>query len=239
MTANGFYRTLGTIGDLVSHYHLKGALGCFMIAPFEARPGYISKCLYGDILMALSGKNSFVFSHHKFMMRLLAALWVGFGINLATLAMAHAQIADSQIADRMTADEIEAALSDAGFEVTMSTDADSGNPVAKGVTGNIIFIVRAMDCEGSPKACQQLMLFANFDLGREATERDFRVVNDFNDSSLDGRAYVLERTNQVGIDFVIDLTGGVSPDHIAGRLARWEGVISRFLEEFRAGQTGS
>ncbi len=145
----------------------------------------------------------------------------------------------SNMADSLTAAQIGAALEEAGFEVTMSEDRDSGHPVARGNIGNLVFIVRAMDCEGSPLACRQLLLFANFDLGREITDRDFRIVNGFNDSAMDGRAYVLERTNQIGIDFIIDLSGGVSNNHIAHRLSRWEGVIANFIDQFTKAQTGS
>jgi putative sensory transduction regulator len=156
--------------------------------------------------------------------------------------LAHAQTneqASQSIADSMTAEQIGAALEEAGFDVTMSEDRDSGHPVARGNIGNLVFIVRAMDCEGSPLACRQLLLFANFDLGRDITDQDFRIVNGFNDSAMDGRAYVLERTNQIGIDFIIDLSGGVSNNHIAHRLSRWEGVIATFIDQFSKAQTGS
>lgn len=158
---------------------------------------------------------------------------------VATAQLFWCASASAQMADRLTSDDILAVLEQAGFEVTMSTDKNNGTPVARASAGDLVFVVRAMDCDGTPLACSQLILFANFDLNRDTTDSDFKIVNDFNDSSLDGRAYVLDRTNQIGIDFVVDLSGGVSPDHIADRLSRWEGIVSRFISDFRSARTGS
>ncbi len=176
----------------------------------------------------------------KSSLKLLWLLPLAALLGLPSLANAQTnQPANTTFADSLTAEQIGTALEEAGFDVTMSEDRDSGHPVARGNIGNLVFIVRAMDCDGSPLACRQLLLFANFDLGREITDRDFRIVNGFNDSAMDGRAYVLERTNQIGIDFIIDLSGGVSNNHIAHRLSRWEGVIATFIDQFTKAQTGS
>lgn len=158
------------------------------------------------------------------------------GLTLAGVSVPAAAV---DIADSMSAAEIEQMLSGAGFTTTMMADASSGAPVAMARVGQVNFVVRALNCEGEPARCEQLLFFANFNLGRDTTNEDYKVVNDFNDSSYDGRAYVLENSGEIGIDFIIDLTGGVTSAHIESRLSRWQGVISSFLAEMRAAQTGS
>ncbi len=139
----------------------------------------------------------------------------------------------------VTAEQLEAALSDAGLGPTMLEDASTGAPVANGRAGEFSFFVRALECSGKPAACENLVFFANFDLGRTATAQDFRIVNDFNDGQVFGRAYVLEDKNQVGVDYVIELGGGVSEDHLSQNVSRWADVIGAFVDQFRAGHQGS
>jgi hypothetical protein len=142
--------------------------------------------------------------------------------------------------EAFTANELEAALEEAGLSPTMLKDKETGDPVATGtLPGGLVFVARAMDCEGSPRACAQVVLFANFDVGRPLSGDDFRVVNAFNEGNVNGRAYVLEDRSQVGVDYVIDLTGGVTDEHVASRLTRWPAVVGDFREEMVAAQTGS
>ncbi len=147
--------------------------------------------------------------------------------------------ASAQVIDAVDADQLEAALDAAGLSPTMLSDSASGAPVAHGSAGAFTFFVRALGCAGEPPACENLMFFANFELGREVSPQDYRVVNDFNDSQVFGRAYVLERQSQVGVDYVIELGGGVTPDHLAENIGRWADVISAFVESFREGHAGS
>lgn len=157
----------------------------------------------------------------------------------ALMALGIAPAAGQTVSDSMSADEIEALLSGAGLSPNLIRDRDTGAPVAMARLGGVTFMVRAMDCEGRPARCSQLLFFANFALERAATDEDYRTVNDFNDSSLEGRAYVLEATDEIGVDFTIDLTGGVTPAHVDSRLSRWQGIVEGFLTEMRAAQTGS
>ena len=140
----------------------------------------------------------------------------------------------------LTARQIADALTEAGLSPTMIKDRETGNPVATGsLDGGLVFVARAMECRGLPKACAQVVLFANFDLGREVDPGDFAVVNAFNEGNLNGRAYVLAGRDQVGVDYVIDLTGGVTAAHVAAKLARWPAVVGDFKEEMIAARTGS
>lgn len=149
----------------------------------------------------------------------------------------------AELTDGMTGEEIGQMLEGAGLSHTLMADKNSGTPVAVGKLGQINFVVRALACEGTPVSCAQLLFFANFDLNRPVSEEDYLIVNDFNDSAFDGRAYVVEEGTanggQIGVDFYIDLTGGVSAEHVTGRLSRWQGVVSSFLEEMRKDRTGS
>jgi hypothetical protein len=161
-----------------------------------------------------------------------------FLISLAG-ALALAQAASAETIGAVTADELEAALSEAGLGPTMLEDAATGAPVANGRAGEFSFFVRALECSGKPAACENLVFFANFDLGRSATASDFRIVNDFNDGQVFGRAYVLENQGQVGVDYVIELGGGVSEEHLSKNISRWADVISAFVEKFKEGNAAS
>ena len=155
---------------------------------------------------------------------------------LSALGAAQAQ----DVRGALTARQIETALTEAGLQPTLIKDKATGNPVATGaLDGGLIFVARAMGCEGFPKACAQVVLFANFDLGREVTGGDFEIVNAFNEGNVNGRAYVLEGRDQVGVDYVIDLTGGVTAEHVASKLSRWPSVVGDFKAEMIAAQTGS
>lgn len=143
------------------------------------------------------------------------------------------------VTETMTADDIERVLAEAGLNPTMSFDAKTGAPVATGTADGVIFVVRAVDCSGRPQRCGQLVLFANFELRRPITDQDFRVVNSFNDGNKNGRAYVLEGSDQIGVDYVIDLTGGVTGEHIQNRLGRWPGIIQTFKDQMNRAYTAS
>ncbi|MEL7490247.1 MAG: YbjN domain-containing protein [Pseudomonadota bacterium] len=154
-------------------------------------------------------------------------------------AAASLSAATAQTTSAVTAAELESALEAAGLTPTMTEDAATGAPVANATVGEIMFWVRAMDCGGSPAACENLVFFANFDLGRAVNATDYRVVNNFNDSQLFGRAYILERQNQVGVDYVVELGGGVSSEHLSQNVSRWADVIDAFVQKFSSGDTGA
>jgi len=141
--------------------------------------------------------------------------------------------AGAQSIDAVTGEQLESALDAAGLGSSMTEDAASGAPVATGTAGPFEFNVRAMDCAGDPLACENLVFFANFPLGRTVTADDFRIVNRFNDSQVFGRAYILESRQTVGVDYVIDLGGGVSEDHLAQNISRWADVIAAFVASFQ------
>lgn len=159
------------------------------------------------------------------------------GLAAAAVFMAAAP-ASAEVIDRVTAAQLETALETAGLSPEMLSSAD-GAPVARGTAGEFTFFVRAVDCSGRPVACENLIFFANFDLGRAATARDFRIANAFKDGQVFGRAYVLESNNQVGVDYVIELGGGVTEDHLAKNINRWADVINAFVAKFQEGYSGS
>jgi len=124
-----------------------------------------------------------------------------------------------------------------GLDVEMTEDAASGAPVARGEVGDIIFWVRGLDC--SADACATLVFFANFELGRPVADADYRIINSFNDRQVFGRAYLLEGDAMVGVDYVIELDGGVSRENVAGNVSRWTDVVAAFLDHFRTGSAES
>lgn len=145
----------------------------------------------------------------------------------------------AQSKSALTGAELGAVLSAAGLQSEVTEDAQTRAPVAAAQAGSITFWVRALDCAGTPKACSTLMFFANFDLGREAAPADYQKVNAFNDRQVFGRAYVLPKRNEIGVDYVIELDGGVSPDHISKNIGRWVDVIDAFIGHFSAEEAAS
>ncbi|MGE0408293.1 MAG: YbjN domain-containing protein [Amphiplicatus sp.] len=156
---------------------------------------------------------------------------------LAAAALAGAAMTASAAAEMksaVTAEEIEAMLDAAGLNPTMSEDAATRAPVAYGRAGEVTFFVRALDCGGRPAACETLMFFANFGLGREVGAEDARILNRFNERQVFGRAYFIEGRGEVGVDYVIELGGGVTSEHLAKNVGRWSDVIAAFLDNFRS-----
>lgn len=137
----------------------------------------------------------------------------------------------------MTPAEIQAALIAAGLAAEPFDDAGGGAPVIRAEAGELVFWTRGFECSGG--ACATLMMFANFELGRPVTASDMRVINRYNESRVYGRAYVLEAEQSIGVDYVIELAGGVSPDHVSGNVARWTDILNAFIENFREGPTSS
>lgn len=153
----------------------------------------------------------------------------------ASLAVAAPALAETKSA--LTSDEVMSILGEAGLAPQLSRDVQTGAPVFLGSAGDINFVVRALNCSGAPAACENLLFLANFDLGRAVTPDDYLVINRFNDSQLFGRAYVLAGTNQVGVEYVLEMGGGVSTDHIAQNVGRWANIIGAFINNFSRGQS--
>lgn len=164
---------------------------------------------------------------------------MGWAVALWLFGAGGALAAEEEVQDSVSAQELQRLMQTAGLSPTLLTDKATGAPVATGQTGGMVFVVRTLDCAGRPTRCGQLLLFANFDLGRAVSEDDFRIVNEFNETNVNGRAYVLEDRSQIGVDFVIDMTGGVTADHIGARLGRWPGVVRDFKDEMLSARTGS
>lgn len=161
------------------------------------------------------------------------------GIAAAIAALALLSPAVAQNKSAVTAADLEAIISGAGLAVRVMEDADTRAPVAQVDAGAVQYFVRALDCSGDPKACSTLVFFANFELGRKAAAADYETINRFNDSQVFGRAYLIPGRNQVGVDYVIELDGGVSMDNITGNVARWSDVINAFISHFSRGEPSS
>jgi hypothetical protein len=158
-------------------------------------------------------------------------------IGLCVAAMGAPALA--QTTSAVTSAELEQILGDAGLSVGVIEDAASGAPVASAQVGNVQFWVRGMECSGAPQACGTLIFFANFPLGRPIVQKDYEIVNRFNDSQVYGRAYLLSGRDEVGVDYVIELEGGVTADHLAANIGRWADVIGAFITHFSEGQQSS
>ena len=158
-----------------------------------------------------------------------------FATALGAVLLSVAAPAHAQTKSALTPDEVMSILGEAGLSPQLSQDVATGAPVFLGRAGDINFVVRALNCAGAPAACENLLFLANFDLGRPVTPEDYLVINRFNDSQLFGRAYVLANTGQVGVEYVLEMGGGVSTDHIVQNVGRWANIIGAFLNNFNSG----
>lgn len=160
-------------------------------------------------------------------------------VTAAFLALSPASgSALAQPVSSLTLDQLERILKDAGFATETTTNENTGVETLGGTVkledgSDVIFWVTMRDCAGDPVACESVILFANFNLGREATPDDFRTANHYNDRQVFGRAYILEEAHQVGVDYLIHLGGGVERQHLERAVARWPGIITAFLATYQ------
>lgn len=161
-------------------------------------------------------------------------------IALSALAVSPAA---AQVKSKLTGDEIEAVLTEAGLQPQSMLDSRARTPVFKVATEDGgEFWVRTLDCQGEPPACSTLVFFRNYTL-REgvASPMHYEIVNAYNEAKLSGRAYVLKGAgpsgaDQVGVDYVIELDGGVSEEHLSRRIAHWAEVVRAFVRSFAEGR---
>ena len=140
--------------------------------------------------------------------------------------------ANAQLMESFYGPTMETILENAGLNPDMQIDSKTGAPVAFGKAGDFNFVARAMNCSGIPKSCEELMFFANFPLGRPLRVTDLVAVNNYNESQVFGRAYVVRPgagDGEVGVDYVIELGGGVSRQHVEENVARWADVLTAFI----------
>lgn len=133
----------------------------------------------------------------------------------------------------ITAEELGRLLETAGLRSDI-IDHPTRGVGATSTEGEVTFTVRALNCQGAPRACTTLMFFADFDLGRAPGPKDFDAVNKFNDGAVFGRAYVRPAANAIGVDYVVELDGGVTEEHLAKNVTRWRKVVADFLARLRA-----
>lgn len=156
-------------------------------------------------------------------------------MRILTLAAAiislFLSVAEAQTKTALTAGELENVLKSPGFDPEMGTFESSGEPYASIKAKGYYFLVRAKECEVA--SCRLLLFFANFDLDRDPGFKDYIAVNSYNDRELYGRRYVFAKEQKVGIDFVLDLKGGVSIDYVRLNAERFPGMIAAFVEHYR------
>lgn len=167
------------------------------------------------------------------------ALFLSLGAASALAAFPAA----AQVKTALTGEEIETVLGEAGLSPQAMLDSKTRTPVFKVATEDGgEFWVRTMDCAGAPPACSTMIFFRNYTLQEgAASAMHYEIVNDYNEAKLSGRAYVLKGAgpngaDQVGVDYVIELDGGVSKEHLARRIAHWSEVVRAFVQSFREGR---
>lgn len=160
--------------------------------------------------------------------------------TVAVAAMAGS--ATAQTRSSFTVTELKSVLSQAGLspkivkDQTLKDKARAPRAIqgtVKSDKGTFTFFVRGKGCKGAPPACEIYIFFANWNLDRDATPADLRIANKFNDTKHYGRAYVLQAKRQVGVDYVVELRGGVTRDYMIARAKRWPAVISAYVAHIR------
>lgn len=151
----------------------------------------------------------------------------------AASAVSWPAAAEGPLKTAITAAELDSLLNGAGLPSDVSEDPQNG-VAALSRLGDVAFTVRALNCKGAPRACGTLIFYANFSLGRAPTQADYDAINRFNDGEVFGRAYVRKAEGEIGVDYVVELDGGVTPEHLARNVARWRKVVSEFLARFAA-----
>lgn len=134
------------------------------------------------------------------MIRKLALIGAAFGLSLSASAVPTTSTDVARIfeANGITNIDADPAEGDTAL-VSGSIDLGAGTPVN--------FTARIMRCEDGAN-CRTVLIFANFDLGREVRTNDYVAVNSYNDSYPYGRAYVFvdqDGMASVGVDYVVDL----------------------------------
>lgn len=131
----------------------------------------------------------------------------------------------------LTTDDFDLILRAAGFTPDLIIDEDTSEPFASMDHGGYKFSARGKEC--TAQGCTQILFFANFDMDRDITLSDYRALNSYNDNNVLGRAYAVEKEQRIGIDFVVDLAGGVSTDHIRLGAQAFPELIVEFVEAYR------
>jgi len=158
------------------------------------------------------------------------------GIAPATQAF---QGRSDEIISSTTAGEMVVLLKSFGWEAEITTD-NAGGPDAVQITFNgYTSWLRLKDCpDNAPSQCGSLMFFSNWDLGRDVTQADMVKLNKYNDVNVVGRTYFIDKNgpkgDQVGIDFVISIKGGVTRQHLIQEVEHWDDIIDKFVETFRS-----
>ncbi|GAA6207628.1 hypothetical protein NBRC116601_09210 [Cognatishimia sp. WU-CL00825] len=138
--------------------------------------------------------------------------------------------ASAEVIDRVSAPRLVELIAVNGWPHDLQSNMDTGEPVITFEAEGVKMVMRALECESD--SCQTLMIFANFDVGRQLAVQDFLAVSDFNDANMLGRSYVNLQENKIGLDLVVDLRGGVTEEHLRLNIAEFPAMVSAFLAHY-------
>lgn len=153
----------------------------------------------------------------------------------ALLFVALPSAVSAQASGAMTLAEFSAAMKRANMSPAF-VQRDDGTRMINGSTQlsdlNVKFFVRASACTKSEGPCSNYVLFANFNLPNGVSDAMKAKVNKFNDRNYLGRAYWGEK--KVGVDYVVELSGGVFSRYVDARLEKFVTVLENFIGKMRA-----
>ncbi|NOX39669.1 MAG: YbjN domain-containing protein [Alphaproteobacteria bacterium] len=158
------------------------------------------------------------------MLRILLVIGLFFGVGFTDGAVA-------QVTRGVSATSLEEILKSAGYTPKMTKSEQLGGAYASMEGGGYLFHAEAAEC--AAENCSILFLFANFNLDRDITLKDYQTINSYNDTEFLGRAYINVKERQVGIDLVFDLRGGVDREYIRLKALQFPELIQTFVDRFR------
>lgn len=145
-----------------------------------------------------------------------------YGLALATAGWhggANAQLADARAPERLV--EI---IRDLGYRARLETDR-IGDPMIVSSVGGTDFNIYFFGCTDNA-ACRSLLFKVGYDLEPGTTVEH---VNDWNETSLFGRAY-LDDERDPWLELAVNLHGGVSVANFQDTFDWWEVVLDEFEE---------
>ncbi|MGH1465587.1 MAG: YbjN domain-containing protein [Cognatishimia sp.] len=146
------------------------------------------------------------------------------------LAAPMALAANAEVMHHLSVKDMVAIMEQNDWPHDVQSNKETGDPVVTFEAEGYKIVMRAVDCAATQ--CEAMMVFANFDVGRPVGIADFLAVSDFNDANIRGRSYVNIQENKIGLDLVVDLRGGVTADHVLGKVTQFPTLVTDFLAHY-------
>ena len=150
-------------------------------------------------------------------MKLIARL----AIAVLGTTFAHGSIAE--LVDATDPDGLITTIQDLGYRAKLDSDG-AGDPMILSSVGGTDFSIYFYGCKGANVACKSLLYKVGYDLSDGTT---LEVINNWNETSLFGRAY-MDDENDPWLELSVNMDGGVSQMNFEDTFDWWEVIVGRF-----------